>query len=107
MRAITLDEQVGKQAARAVDLRLVQDELESHRHALRLRRQREPERRADIAALRAVIDRRRHHQAAIRSRGHGYLFPPPPDRGRSAPQRGRTEIASSGRTVYSARKYNT
>src|SRR3546814_5129705 len=71
MRAITLDEQVGKQAARAVDLRLVQDELESHRHALRLRRQRETERRADIAALRAVIDRRRHHQAAIGWRGIG------------------------------------
>src|SRR3546814_8960468 len=113
MRAITLDEQVGKQAARAVDLRLVQDELESHRHALRLRRQRETERRADIAALRAVIDRRRHHQAAIGWRGIGHLFPPPPARGRGERLRSEehtSELQSLMRNSYAVfclKKKNT
>ena len=71
MGEIAVEENVRQHVAGAVDRRLMQDEGKVDNNARRLRRQRQGQGRADIGALRRIVHRRRHHQAAIGKRRVG------------------------------------
>ncbi len=108
--AIAREEHRCQYVARPRDRRLIEDELEPHRNAQRLRLQRQIKRRADIGALRPVIDGRRHHQAAIGEGRvdvrHTISLPPPVREGNRVRGRRRkpcTPSRPSGRRAGSCR----